>query len=305
MSQGDLRQLLQLGWANYAAQLSKFAAYKAKYTALTGTNALAALDKALAMPDDQARSAAPELTRGLLLDQRQEFLDVWQQLDGYIEDAFAEPSSYKAMREAAGHRSYAAAAGNDWSALGNLVGAATGFVGAHGAELRDGGGMTAAFEALLTAEAKETTDLIGQFQREMMSAAQGTPVRDAALLACLDTFAGLGRDAQRLFRRQPDEARLFEVQYLLGLVRGTGQAGVRGLLTLADGRPAAGATVDVRGAKEPVAAVADADGRYALAVAAGSYTLVFGGAGYVGREEAVVVEAGVKKRVDGVMVRAV
>lgn len=302
MGQGDLRQVLELGWQNYQDRQQKFSDYKAKYTAKTATDALKALDAALALPDEQARGAAAERTRGLLLDQRLEFLDVWQQLDGYIEDTFPERISYKAMRDAAGHRDYEAASGNDWTALGDLVSSAKTFVRDHAEKLREVGGMTEAFETLLAEEAKETTDLIKQFRRETLAAQQGTTARETALLACIETFAGLGRDAQRIWRRQPEEARLFEVQYLLGIVRGTGQAGIRGLLTLAGGSPAAGVTVAVRGAiKTPEAAVSDEDGRYALAVPAGSYIVAFGGAGYVAREAAVVVEAGVKKRVDGVM----
>ena len=302
MGQGDLRQVLELGWQNYQDRQQQFSSYKTKYTDKTAVDALKALGEALALPDEQARGAASERTRGLLLDQKLEWLDVWQQLDGYIEDAFPERISYKAMRDAAGHGDYEAASGNDWTALGDLVGAATAFVRDYETALRDQGGMTDTFGKLLAQEARETTDLIKQFQRETLAAQQGTTARETALLACLDTFAALGRDAQRIFRRQPDEARLFEVQYLLGIVRGTGQAGIRGLLTLAGGRPAAGVTVEVRGAiKTPAVAVSDEDGRYALAVPAGNYILVFGGAGYVGREESVVVEAGVKKRVDGVM----
>ena len=49
-----------------------------------------------------------------------------------------------------------------------------------------------------------------------------------------------------------------------------------------------------------------ADGRFALAVAAGTYTVVLGGSnGWAQQELPVVVEAGVKKRLDGVVGPAV
>lgn len=110
----------------------------------------------------------------------------------------------------------------------------------------------------------------------------------------------MNRDAQRSFRLEPDTARLFQTEYLLSLVRGPGQAGVRGTLTMTDGTPAAGVTVAIAGAKT-ASAVSDEHGRYALAVPAGDYTLTFSGPGYVQQETAVTVQAGVKKRADGVM----
>ena len=302
MSQSDLLLLLPLAWQNYLDHLPAFGGYKASYTAAVAAGALARLATAGALPDEAARDAAHELTRGELVVQGREFLDAWQQLEGYIEGAFAAPTSYKAMREAAGHGHYERAAQNDWAAMTALVASTAGFVEAQGAALRGAGEMPAAFAATLAAEGADVRTLIGRFNQETAGAQQGTGARSTALLDCYDEFAKMGRDAQRVFLRQPEVARLFQTEYLLSIVRGAGQAGLRGTLTLADGAPAAGVTVEVRGPK-PGATVSDADGRFALAVSAGDYSVAFSGAGYVRQELAVTVAAGVKKRVDGVMGR--
>ena len=98
--------------------------------------------------------------------------------------------------------------------------------------------------------------------------------------------------------------KLFQTEYLLGIVSGTNQAGIRGTLTLADGTPAPGVTVEVKGVKDAVTTT-DEDGRYALPVAAGTYVVSLSGAGYKPLDVAnVEVQAGVKKRVDGVVERA-
>lgn len=302
MSQSDLSLLLPLAWANYLDQQPKFVAYKAGYNVDLAPAALARLRAAEALPDDAARNGAPELTRGELLVQTREFLDAWQQLEGYIEGAFPALTAYKAMREAAGYGSYERAARYDWPAVTALMNSALGFVAAQGEVLGKQDEMPAAFAERLAAEAADVQALIGRFNRETVAAEQGTSERLTALLDCFELFLKVSRDAQRIFLRQPEVARLFQTEHLLSIVRGTGQAGVRGALTLADGAPAAGVAVKVTGPKTG-AAVSDADGRYALAVPAGEYTVVFGGAGYVRQEVPVTVEARVERRVDAVMGR--
>ena len=201
MSQGDLYLVLPLAWQQYADNQPAFAGYKKiKYTAALGTEALTRLAAAMALPDDQARGAMPESTRVELAQQTQEFLDVWNLLDGYLEEAYKPTDNYKAMREAAGSKRYAAAANDDWGAAQELV---------------------------------ET-------------------------------------------------------------VRGTRQAGIRGVATDANGQDVAGATVAVKGV-EGASAVTDADGRYFIGLASGTYTVVVTG---VKESAGVVVDVGVKKRVD-------
>jgi hypothetical protein len=302
MSQSDLSLLLPLAWQNYLEHQPKFGEYKTSYTPALAEGALARLQAAEALPDDAARGAAAELTRGELLEQGREFLDVWQQLEGYIEGAFPAPTAYKAMREAAGYKRYEGAADHNWADMTALISATLTFVKNQQEALSKQGEMPAAFVPRLTAEAADVQTLLKRFNRETVAAEQGTSARGTALLAAFDEFVKMQRDAQRIFRRQPELARLFQTEYLLGIVRGTAQAGVRGTLTLGDGAPAAGVTVDAKGA-HPAATVSDAEGRYALALPAGDYTVTFGGAGLVRQELAVTVEAGVKRRVDAVIGR--
>jgi hypothetical protein len=301
MSQSDLLLLLPLGWQHYQDHLPRFAEYKDGYTLARATAALAQLEAANVLPTEDAREADAEVTRSLLLEQGREFLDVWQQLEGYIEGAYPTAASYKAMREAAGYRFYKAAANHDWPAMTSLVDMSRDFLQGRKQMLLDQGEMPPTFETRFEQEAHDVQVLLGKLHELTVAAQLGTTARNTALLACYDTFMKMSGDAQRIFRRQPEQARLFQVEYLRSIVSSTGQAGIRGRLTLVDGTPAAGVTVAVLGQAEPVAAVSDADGRYALAVAAGSYTLALSGAGYGAQQLAVVVEAGVKRRVNGVM----
>lgn len=300
MSQSDLIRLLPLGWQNYLDHQLRFASYKKSYTPAVATAALTRLADAQKLPDLDARTANPELTRTELVEQAREFLEVWQWLEGYIETAY-KGEAYKPMRVAAGYRSYDAAAGYDWGTMVTLMNAAKQFVTLHDDELQAKGDMPDDFAARVVAEAGDVETLLARMARETQTAETGTTERQTALLACLDEYRLMNRDAQRIFLRQPKVAELFQLEHLLEIVGGGAQAGVKGTLTLVDGGPAVGVSVRVVGLD--VSTVSDADGRFALALAAGEYVLVLAGVGYVTQQRAVVVVAGVKRRVDGVMER--
>ena len=303
LSQSDLYLVLPLAWQAYSDHLGDFADYKTGYTAALATTQLKALAKAQTLPDDAARSAQAETVRQELVVQLDEYLAVWHRLDGYIEEAW--PAAYDSMRNGAGHAHYEAAAHYDWSAVTKLIAAAATFGTDHQQELVERGQMPPTFlTKILAAEAADVTTLLGRYQQLKGTAQQGTSTQQAANQALYDDYQKMNRDAQRIFRRQPEVARLFQTEYLLGLVSGPGRAGLRGTLTLPDGRVAAGITVAVQGGKGPLETQTDAHGRYALAVPAGDYTVAFSGPGVARQEQAVTVRAGVKKRVDGVMGKA-
>lgn len=299
MSQGDLYLVMPLAWQAYRDHLPRFTAYKTGYTAAVADAQDKALATALALPDDAARSGAAEVVRLALLPQATEYLAAWNQLDGYIEEAY--PDAYASQRDAAGHAHYEAAARHDWAHLTSLVTAAATFGRDHKAELLAQGQMPPDFLAkTLAPEAADVTTLVNQYQKLKGTSQQGSTGQQTANMALYTAYQKMNRDAQRIFRLEPDLARLFQTEYLLSLVRGPGQAGVRGTLTVAGGAPAAGVTVAIAGVKT-ASDVSGGHGRYALAVPAGDYTVVFSGAGYAAQEVKVTVQAGVKKRVDGVM----
>ena len=300
LSQSDLYLVLPLAWQAYTDHLGDFTDYKTGYSAALATTQLKALADAQKLPDDAARSGEAETVRQQLVAQLADYLAAWHRLDGYIEEAY--PANYDSMRAAAGHGNYDAASHNDWAAVTALLAAARTFGDDHQPELLKKGQMPASFlTKTLAAEAADVARLLTQYQQLKGTAQQGTTTQQDANRTLYDDYQKMNRDAQRIFRRQPDTAKLFQTEYLLGLVRGPGQAGLRGTLTLADGRVAPGITVAVQGGKVPLETLSDAEGRYALPVSAGNYTVVFSGPGVARQEVPVTVQAGVKKRVDGVV----
>ena len=303
MSQGDLYLMVPLAWQHYRDQLPTFSGFRKYYTDQIAVNGLQLLADAMALDDDQARGAGPEMTRQQLVPQLTEYLDAWLRLDGYLWAAFGK-AGYKPMREAAGADHYDAAVNQNWAEVTRLIASAKKFVVANAAALAANDNMPATFPALLASEAQDVTTLLERFGKQQVAAEQGTTLKEAANVAAYAAWQAVAADADRLFRRKPDTLKLFQTEYLLGIVSGTNQAGIRGTLTLADGTPAPGVTVEVKGVKDAVTTT-DEDGRYALPVAAGTYVVGLSGAGYKPLDiEGVEVTAGVKTRVDKVVERA-
>lgn len=297
MSQGDLYLLLPLAWQHYTDHQPVFGKYKkSKYTPMLGAEGVARVEAAAAMRNQQARSAAPETTRNELVQQVEEFVDQWNLLDGYIEDAYSA-DDHKAMREAAGYGYYRAAMNEDWGAAVEMVNQALTFVDTNQETLKTKGDMDDDFVKTLLAEGEDVRRVARRMFKLQDDAEEATGEKLAANEACYAEFQTMSADAQRLYRRQPEVARLFQFESLLETVRGTRQAGIRGVVTDANGQDVAGATLTVK-EKPDATAVTDEDGRYFLPLASGTYTLVVDGAKEV---PGVVVEVGVKKRVDVVV----
>lgn len=299
MSQADLYLLLPLAWQHYLENQAAFGAYKkTKYTPLLAEEAMARLEAAMKLPSLQARGAMPEATRVELAKQTEEFLDVWNLLDGYIEEAYDAEGKYKAMREAAGSKLYVPAQRLDWGAANDMVNMALAFVDTNLEVLKTKGDMDDNFVVTLKAEGEDVRRVVRRYLKEQQDAEDGTDAKTLANEACFAEFQAMSRDAQRIFRRKPELAAKFQAQGLLETVRGTRQAGIRGVVTDADGQDVAGATVTVPGV-EGATAVTDEDGRYFIPLASGTYTVVVSGEGFDEKTLAdVVVEVGVKKRVD-------
>ena len=204
MSQGDLVLLLSLAWGHYSDNQGAFGKYKPKvYTDKLADEVLARLAAANALPDNQARNAVGERLRGELVVQGNEFLDAWNLLDGYIEEAWPGKVDNKAMRDAAGHGHYEAAAEENWTEMERLIKSALGFVTTYAAELTAKGDMPADFGETLAAEGEDVRRLTKKFTAAKATAQQGTGAQEMAFLASLGEFQKMNGDAQRIFRRQP------------------------------------------------------------------------------------------------------
>ena len=155
--------------------------------------------------------------------QRDEFVYQWNLLDGYLKDAFGD--DYESMRDAAGHTYYRAAMNEDWNAAAEMVNTALTFVDDNLATLKTKSDLDDEFVATLKAEGEDVRRVVRRLFKEQDAAEDATGEKLTANEACYAEFTGMCADAQRVFGRQPEIAKKFQVESLLQTVRGTNQAG--------------------------------------------------------------------------------
>src|SRR5436190_22101717 len=83
-TQSELYSVLRSGWTNYQFRLATFTLNKGYYTDTYGTDALAEIDAAAALPDEDARREITGSLRVSLDQAAENALFKWQLLESYI-----------------------------------------------------------------------------------------------------------------------------------------------------------------------------------------------------------------------------
>lgn len=144
--QQEFYTIVETGWSNYALHLSKFENLSTKYTATTGTDQLAALASARAMPDEDSREEVHKTLRLQLKGLAAKCLIHWSDMGTYIRDGFPQ-EEYENKRVAAGYNYYYGAEHLDWDAVKGLMQNGLQFLNANEVVLTADGGMPATFIA--------------------------------------------------------------------------------------------------------------------------------------------------------------
>ena len=141
-SQPDLYTIVETGWSSYAQYLVKFENHSTNYSAATGTDQIAAVADARAMPDEDSRTEVHKTLRVQLKSLADACLVSWSNMGTYIRDGFPE-DEFENKRIAAGYNSYRSASRDDWDAVKTLMQSGLLFLNANAVVLTDDGGMPA------------------------------------------------------------------------------------------------------------------------------------------------------------------
>lgn len=202
-SQQDLYTIVETGWGNYAQYLPQFENRSTKYTATTGTDQLALLAAARALPDEDSREEVHKTLRVQMVHLADTCLIKWSDMDSYIRDAFDEDEDeYENKRIAAGHNRYASAAQRNWTELKGLLQDGLLFLNAHGAVLAADGGMPATFIAEFEA-AKDAFEL--KYQAFLQAEEQTKVLTDEKIRANNALYEALMKmfeDGKKIFREE-------------------------------------------------------------------------------------------------------
>ncbi len=251
-SQDELYEVCRAGWQAYTDELASFTALKALYTAALATTRNTAIDAAEAMPDDQARGADHEVKRVGLSNQANTCLNLWQQLDRYIDTAYPDPLIRKARREEAGSEDYDEASAENWEKVKSILLSGKNFIAAHTAELTAGSNMPAGFSATYNAARTAFLPLLTAFLASKQGTKTGTDAKVTANNTEYDALINMFQDGVFIFKTDDAKKSKFVFDSVLVQVSTPGSAGLNVQVSEAvTFNPIVGATVTVQEEGKP------------------------------------------------------
>lgn len=261
-------------WKSYLLNLAAFAAYLTTYVQQVGDDALAAIDAAEALPEDQARSEEAELLHAAVKNKGKVALMAWRYLERYIRKCFPEEEQ-KARLEAAGKLHYAEAANQNWPELMEMMQAGQLFLNTHGAAMV-ALGVPAGFAASYSAKRVELRETYDAFKEAEQNGPEGTDAKVDANNEIYAMTQDLCEDGQLVFWEDGAKRERFVYSHVQNLVSnplGPNAMVVNGKVTIAaDGTPLEGVKVRAEAdfLEGPEGVVTDANGEYEMEVSGGT-----------------------------------
>lgn len=298
-AQDELYEVLRAGWQAYTDELASFTALKAIYTAALATTRNTAIDAAEALPDDQARGADHEVKRVGLANQANTCLNLWQQLDRYIDTAYTDKTIKKARREEAGSKDYDEARAENWEKVKSILLSGKNFITAHTAELTAGSNMPAGFSATYNTARTAFLPLLTAYINSKQATPTGTNAKVTANNAEYDACINMFQDGAFLFKTDDAKRPKFVFDSVLAQISTPGNAGLN--VQVAEAvtfNPQQNATVKMQQTGQPAttlqtdaAGVCDFD-----SLPVGDYTLTVTLATFQTHTAQVKIKAGVHSR---------
>ena len=242
----ELYAIAELGYNNLETDLVAFTAKNTKYDAAFVTALRQTRTDAMALPDEEARGAEHEILRNKLVNEfLPPVLDNFNDLKGYIKDAWANEDP-KPRYEAAGGTKYATAAHNNWEDVVGLNDSMTSFITANAVLLDDPGGMPGTFEVKVTTDANNfATNYATFMQARETGVARGEKVTANNLLH-EELMNVLEDGAERVFRNDAAKQKNYVFDTLKDIVSPPGSASLRALVLRNDDTPVEAANVTIR-----------------------------------------------------------
>ncbi len=229
-SQPELYILCRKGWHLCGDNLAVFTAYKPKYSATFITDNLAAINAADLMDDSKARYAYSQNLRIDLVDKKDEVLDCFQMLKGYITDAYRADKA-NTMIQAAGQQYYNKSTSSNWASVTALLSAMVPFVTNNLADLTADNNMPASFANQVQTLKTEFDLLYKNWSDADMAAYEETDTKITANNTIYNNLKTMLSDAQKVYRKDAAMALKFSMDDLMSQVRGTRPSGINGKIT--------------------------------------------------------------------------
>lgn len=278
-SQAELYEICRKGWQLCEGNLAAFTAYKPKYVLTLINDCLASINAAELMDDSKARYARAQNLRLDLVDKKDEVLDCFQLLKGYIEDAY-RGEKIKTMIQAAGQQYYTKVSACNWVNVTAMLNAMGPFVTNNLADLTADNNMPANFGTQIQTLKTEFDALYKSWSDAETAAFEETDAK-ISLNNTLDTqLKTMLSDAQKIYRKDAVMAEKFTLGDLLNQVRGTRPSGINGkALNSVTKKAIANAQITI--VELGIVLKSDENGLFKLTpMALGKYTVIIEAAGF-------------------------
>jgi len=222
-SQAAFYAICNIAWENYGLHTSDFTNFNTDYTALYGTDRLAELEAAKALPGFQQRNSVTEALHNQMVAVQGSTIITWKKLGSHIERSFAV-EFHKPYKEAAGSDRLDGAVHRDWEELDLMMTEGKLFMDANAAALT-AGGMPAAYVTEYDAAMNVFHDLYVDFVQAETDNKTATDVKIIANNALFDKTTAMLNDAELIYAQNAAMREMFDWDYLLELVEGSGNGG--------------------------------------------------------------------------------
>ena len=196
-TQPQLYAICKIGWKSYEENQAAFELFNTNYTVLFGTNAVAAVAAAKALPDFQQRDEPSETAFILMGKKADKCIISWKTLRSYIKKAF-DPDLFKPKIESAGYNYYEEATNENWEDLDSMLLAGQSFITNNTPALTTAG-MPAGFPASYNTLYGEFGDLYETFTDAGQDSKEGTDAKITANNDIHKTLTDMFADGQLIF----------------------------------------------------------------------------------------------------------
>ena len=293
----------EMGWGYCLELLSRFSAYKPKYTALLVANAKANIVAAKEIETITKRNEVITISRNTLVEKTTTVRKNFKELQGYIKTAFAGPN-FVAKNKAAGADYYSGASADNWQSLQNLLTLSTSFIKDNEAALELNDNMPKSFIDTFLKGNDECVVAYKTFVSSGMEKPIITKDKLAADNAIFTALTEMFADGQLIFSGA-DEKGLkskFTFSALYKIVKSKSPSSLKGYMYYVGNKGLEGVTVATENAD--YSTVTDKKGKYEiLQLAAGTYTFIFSKPGFKTVRETLTLKPGTAKHFKTIMER--
>ena len=297
IKQSETCETMRILWRNCKNNIGPMSELKSRYTEAYCDERIAEIDAADALPDEAARAEVHEMLRKNLVTLGGGCTGFWKRLKSYINDIFKGEEERRIQYNAAGWGNYEAAAAHTWQAVHDLMQSGSNYIAANDTILKgeNNDNMPAGFPQQFNAAWAAFKVKRKNFEDAENNDKEGAAAKVTAINNCYDLTTDMDADGQTVFAKDDVKKKLFSFEAQSKLVAESSPASFE-VLVLVNGVPKPGVEISIENTDKEL--VTGSDGKALFTqMHKGPLTTLVECDGFVSKQVAETLEAGVRKRI--------